>query len=45
MCEEEFNKLKTNFNIPSLGKIYCNFDKYKGIKEQFQHAKKLIGND
>ena len=32
ITEEEFNKLRTNFNIPSLGKLSCNYDRYKAIK-------------
>jgi hypothetical protein len=30
--EESFNKLKTNFNIPKLGKLHCTYSKYKTIK-------------
>lgn len=30
--EEEFNNLKTNFNIPRLGKLYANFFNLKHIK-------------
>lgn len=30
MTEEEFKGLKTNFNVPSLGKLYVN---YKDIKK------------
>lgn len=25
--EEDFKKLKVSFNIPSLGKLYCSYDK------------------
>ena len=32
LSEEEFNKLKTNFNIVSLGKLSCTYDRYKRIK-------------
>lgn len=31
--EETFNKLRTNFNIPKLGKIHCTYPRYKVIKE------------
>lgn len=41
MTEEEFLKLRTNFNIPSLGKLCCNFDRYKGVKKKFEYIKKL----
>lgn len=33
LSEEEFAKLKTNFNIPSLGKLSCNYDRYCKIKK------------
>lgn len=36
LTEEEFSKLRTNFNIPSLGKLNCTFDKYKGTKKRFK---------
>lgn len=32
LSEEEFAKLKTNFNIVSLGKLTCNYDRYKRLK-------------
>ena len=32
LSEEEFNKLRTNFNIVSLGKLSCNYDRYKRVK-------------
>lgn len=39
--EEEFSQLNTNFNIPSLGKLCCTIDKYKGVKKKFQYIKSL----
>lgn len=39
--EEEFLDLRTNFNIPSLGKLTCTFDRYIGVRERFEHIKKL----
>lgn len=39
--EEEFLKLRTNFNIPSLGKLSCTYDKYLGVKNRFNNIKKL----
>ena len=41
LSDEEFNKLSTNFNIPSLGKLCCTIDKYKGVKKKFQYIKSL----
>ena len=40
LSEEEFSTLKTNFNVPSLGKLTCTLDKYTRIKKRF----KLIKN-
>ena len=34
--EESFLKLRTNFNIPSLGKLNCTLPKYNGIKNRFK---------
>lgn len=39
LSEEEFLKLKTNFNIVSLGKLSCNFDRYKRVKLRNEYAK------
>ena len=41
LTEEEFSQLRTNFNIPSLGKLNCIYDKYKVIKEKYNHIKAL----
>lgn len=30
LSEEEFNKLRTSFNLPSLGKLFCTYDVYVG---------------
>jgi len=41
MTEEEFLELKTNFNIPSLGKLSCTRDRYLGVKKRFEYIKNL----
>lgn len=41
LTETEFLSLKTNFNIPSLGKLSCTFDRYKGVKERLNYIKSL----
>ena len=41
LTEEEFSKLRTNFNVPSLGKLSCTLDKYKWTKNRFKLIKKL----
>ena len=39
--EEEFSRLRTNFNIPSLGKMVCTFDRMIGVKKRYKYIKKL----
>ena len=41
LSEDDFAKLKTNFNIVSLGKLSCTYDRYKRIKlkEKYRNAK------
>lgn len=41
ISDEEFLKLNTNFNIPSLGKLTCTIDRYKGMKSRFKYIKNL----
>lgn len=41
ITEEEFSKLKTNFNIPSLGKLSCTRDRYLGVKKRFGYIQNL----
>ncbi len=43
--EEEFSQLRTNFNIPSLGKLTCTFDSFLKLKERFKYIKALKNND
>lgn len=30
---EEFKQLRTNFNIPSIGKLSCTYEKYSKVKK------------
>ena len=39
--EEEFAKLRTNFNIPSLGKLTCTFDRMMGVKKRFKYIRQI----
>ena len=39
--EEDFAKLRTNFNIPSLGKLCVTWDRLVGCKKRFKIIKKL----
>lgn len=39
--EEEFNKLKPNFNIPSLGKLSVTWERFQGLQKRFEYIKHL----
>ena len=41
ISEEEFQKLRTNFNIPSRGKLSCTYDRVKRIKERYRYIRNL----
>lgn len=40
LTEDQFNQLKTNFNIPSLGKLNCTYGRYKAIKDKYNERNK-----
>lgn len=39
--EEDFTKLRTNFNIPSLGKLTCTYDRMLGMKKRYKIIKQI----
>lgn len=41
LSQEEFNSLRTNINIPSLGKLSCTYNRYVGVKNRFNTIKQL----
>lgn len=41
ISEEEFAKLRTNYNIPSLGKLTCTFDRMMGVKKRFKYIRQI----
>lgn len=41
LSEEEFNKLKTNINVPSLGKFTCTFDRYQRVNKRYEYIRKV----
>ena len=41
ISEEDFSKLKTNFNVPSLGKLTCTRDRFIGMKKRFGYIQNL----
>lgn len=40
LTEEDFKKLRTSFNIPSIGKLYTTFEKISFIKNSFKNKDK-----
>lgn len=41
LTEEQFSELRTNFNIPSLGKLVCTYDRYLGMKKRYRYLMEL----
>lgn len=41
LSKEDFDVLRTNFNIPSIGKMSCTYDRMVRVKQGFGYLKKL----
>ncbi len=41
LSQEEFTSLRTNINIPSLGKLNCTYDRYIGVKSRYNITNKI----
>jgi hypothetical protein len=41
LSEEQFNEFRTSFNTPSIGKLYCSYDKYSKMKKRFNNIKNI----
>ena len=39
LTEEEFNKLKTTFVLPEIGKLGCEYATYNSIKKKYKNRK------
>lgn len=39
--EEGFSNLRTNFNIPSLGKLSCTKERWLGVKKRHKYINNL----
>ena len=44
LSEEEFSTLKTNFNVPSLGKLCVTWNRFVRCKKRYELIKKLRSN-
>ena len=38
LSEDEFNRLRVNFNVPSLGKLAVTWDRYRAIKDRYKYT-------
>lgn len=45
LTEEEFNKLKTTFVLPEIGKLGCEYNTYKGIRNGYKTKRKSNDKD
>ena len=41
LTQDEYINLRTNINIPSLGKLNCTYNRYLGIKNRFNTINKI----
>jgi hypothetical protein len=39
MTEEEFNKKRTSFSLPPLGKLYTTFDHLSRVRKHLEYAR------
>ena len=44
LTDEDFSKLRTSFNIPSLGKLYSSYDRVQGVKKRFKYLQQIKDN-
>lgn len=41
ISEEDFKNLRTNFNLPGIGKLYTNWDRVVGARKRSEYLKNL----
>ena len=41
ITEEEFSQYRTNFNIPSIGKLYITYERVLNMKKRFEYLTHL----
>ena len=41
ISQEKYKNLRTNINIPSLGKLNCTYNRYIGIRNKFNIINKI----
>lgn len=45
LTEDDFTKLRTSINVPSLGKLYSSYDRVQGVKKRFKYLQQIKNND
>lgn len=46
ISEDDYSKLKTSFNLPSLGKLSCPYDRWERIRKSDKlKIKNIVKND
>ena len=40
MTQEEFDKLKTSFNIPKIGKLFCTYERYRRARTRHKYLRR-----
>lgn len=46
ISEDDYSKLKTSFNLPSLGKLSCPYDRWERIRKADElKIKNIVKND
>lgn len=41
LTQDKYVNLRTNINIPSLGKLHCTYNRYIGIRNRFNIINKI----
>jgi hypothetical protein len=39
LSEDQFKELRTNFNVPSIGKLSCTYDRMLKVKKKYKYIK------
>jgi hypothetical protein len=39
LSEDQFKELRTNFNVPSIGKLTCTYDRFLRVRKKQQYKK------
>ena len=42
LSEDKFKEFRTNFNIPSIGKLTCTYDRFLRVKQKQKYKKEKI---